>query len=49
MFDQDAKNYMLFYSELNVEHDGEGFVSIRLMVLEVLTFKYEKLSISGKN
>ena len=33
-------------SELNVKHDGEDFVSMRVMVFEILTGKLKKLRIS---
>ena len=39
---------MPFYSELNVEYDDEGFVSIRVIVMKIWTYKSEKLPISGK-
>ena len=38
---------MAIYSELNIEHNGEGVVSIRFTVLELETCKSEKLPISG--
>ena len=50
MLDQYTKTIhnMSIYSEFNVEHNGAGFVSIRIMILEIETYKSEKLLISGK-
>ena len=43
-----CENNMSFCLELNVEQDGEGFISIRLTALDILTRKSGKLLISGK-
>ena len=38
---------MSFCSQWNVKHDGKGFVSTRVIVFEIRTYKFEKLPISG--
>ena len=47
IFDKATKT-MSFSSQLNVEHGGDSFVSIREMVLETWTCKSEILPIFGK-
>ena len=42
------RNNTFFYSGLNVEHVGEGFVSIWQIGFELWTCKVEKLPISRK-